>query len=394
MDLSGRVRVALLAGTLLQGGAEKQLVYLTRTLTGAGVDTRVYSLTRGEFYEGILRGYGLCPDWVGPVGHPALRLAVLTQRMRKFRPDIIQSTHAFTNLYAGVIGRLLNVISVGALRSSVAHARVDNGPWTRWLLRSTDGLFVNSQRALQEVQDLRLARPGSAYLVSNVIELSREPNSDSSRAGNGLGSSIRRRVTFVGRLIPAKRLDRFLRALALGRRQEPSLEGLVVGDGPCRGSGERLAADLGLAPDHVKFLGRRDDVPDLLKEADMLVLCSDQEGFPNVLLEAMAARLPVITTPAGDAGRVVEEGVTGYVVPFEDVEALAAHMVRLARSPEQCARLGTAGRFRVEQRYSLASLLGQVTTAYNDLARRRGQRKLLRALETVSDVTGACAMET
>src|SRR5205085_157391 len=150
-------------------------------------------------------------------------------------------------------------------------------------------------------------------------------------------------------LVPVKRFDRFLDAVALARRAAPGLKALLVGEGPDRDALERHAAALGLFPDHLAFLGRRGDVPRLLRQADVLVLTSDYEGCPNVVLEAMAAGVPVVTTPAGDAGRVVQDGVTGFVTPFDDTEGLAARLVRLCNAPDLRARLGQAARRRAEQ---------------------------------------------
>lgn len=381
MAWSEPLRVALLAGTLDQGGAEKQLVYLARSLAGAGVETRVYSLTRGEFYERVLEEHGFRPVWAGPFGAPPIRLAALALKMRRFAPHVIQSTHAFANLYAGVLGRVLGAVSIGALRSSVAHARKANGRWTGWLLSAPDGLFVNSRRAHQELSEARSGSSGRVHFIPNVIEL--PEGSTFGRNGGGVQgeSQPRRRAIFVGRLIPAKRLDRFLRALAAASRLEPALEGVVVGDGRCRGPMEQLAVELGLGPDTVRFLGRRDDVHDLLRAADMLVLPSDQEGFPNVLLEAMAAGLPVVTTPAGDSPLIVENEVTGYVVPHEDVDMMARRMIELARDPEVRTRMGRAGQQRVRRQYSLESLLEHVISAYREVAEQKGHRRMLDALK-------------
>ena len=131
-------------------------------------------------------------------------------------------------------------------------------------------------------------------------------------------------------------------ALALAHRRFPTLKGAVFGDGPERGAMEKMAADMGMWPERVSFLGQRDDVPTLLRQADML--CSDHEGFPNVVLEGMAAGLLAITTPAGDTGVAVQDGVTGFVVSFDDTEGMAQRMTRLAESPELHHRLGEAGR--------------------------------------------------
>ena len=113
----------------------------------------------------------------------------------------------------------------------------------------------------------------------------------------------------------------------------------------------------------------------------MLVLCSDHEGFPNVIAEAMAASLPVIATPAGDSGRIVVDGVTGYVIPFDDIEVLAAHIVELAKSPERAQAMGEAGRQRAEKEYSFTQLQGWLFSIYADIARKMGKPDVLAALE-------------
>jgi glycosyltransferase involved in cell wall biosynthesis len=224
-----------------------------------------------------------------------------------------------------------------------------------------------------------LVRPESAYLLRNVVEVQHDHPTHFRDTDRG-GRVERCRAVFVGRLIAAKRVDRFLHALAIARRQDPTLEGVVVGDGPCRAKGEQLAENLGLIPDGVCFTGRRNDVSDKLKQADMLVLCSDREGLPNVILEAMATGLPVVTTPVGDTRFVVDNGVSGYVVPPDDPGAIAARMVELARSPGLRRQFGESGLRKVKREYGLESLPGQLMAAYRGVATRTGYKGLLAAL--------------
>jgi glycosyltransferase involved in cell wall biosynthesis len=89
--------------------------------------------------------------------------------------------------------------------------------------------------------------------------------------------------------------------------------------------------------------------------------------MPNVILEAMAAKLPIITTPAGDAGIAVEHGTTGYVVPFDDIDTLASYMVTLSSSAELRQKLGDAGRKRVEQFYSYDLLGTRLLDIYKEM---------------------------
>lgn len=105
-------------------------------------------------------------------------------------------------------------------------------------------------------------------------------------------------------------------------------------------------------------------MPTLLRGADALALTSSSEGFPNVLLEGMASGLPVVTSDVGDAGRVVDHGVTGYVTPAGDVDAMAGWLVRLAGDPALRRELGRRGRERVERHYAVDGLADRLLALY------------------------------
>src|SRR5437660_8288665 len=108
-----QLRVALLAGTLGQGGAEKQLVYMARALRESNVAVRVYSLTRDEFHHTALRSVGVEPIWVGRHASPLVRLGAFVRSLRAYKPHFIQSGHFFTNLYVALAARLVRAVSIG-----------------------------------------------------------------------------------------------------------------------------------------------------------------------------------------------------------------------------------------------------------------------------------------
>lgn len=118
------LRVALLAGCLERHGAEKQAVFMARALRQAGVEVRVYSLTRGQHYEQVLRDEGFTVEWAGGLRNPLLRVGVLIRQMRRFRPHIVQATLGHNNLHAALAGRALGAISLGALRTEIGRAHV------------------------------------------------------------------------------------------------------------------------------------------------------------------------------------------------------------------------------------------------------------------------------
>lgn len=373
---SDRIRIGLLAGCLGQGGAEKQLLYTAQALSQLGVDLRVYSLTSGEFYEDPLRKIGLQPQWVGRFPSPLFRLSRLACALQRFRPHILQSTHFFTNLYTTVAGRLCGATSIGSLRSDASYGVNKNGRWGSALLRMPPSVITNSFAAKRNAEKLGV-EGNRVHVVPNVIDTADFDRQASLRHAGPLPEG--RLVFAVSNLIRVKRVDRFLTALEIARRRVGDLKGIIIGDGPERAALESRANELGLSPDAVHFLGRRDDVPALLSRAHMLVLTSDYEGFPNVILEAMAARLPVISTAAGDTAVVVQNGITGYVVEA-DVDSLADRIVKVAESDELRARMGEAGRERLEQQYDFRQLSNQLVSVYRDIARQQNNSRLLAQL--------------
>jgi glycosyltransferase involved in cell wall biosynthesis len=380
-------RVALVAGTLAPGGAEKQLLYLVRALLALRADVMVYSLTRGELYESALRELGVEPRWIGRYSSPALRTLSLAAALRDFRPHIVQSAHFYTNLYVSLVAPLYGALSIGTARSDIVHEVSANGRWGRWLLRLPGSLLVNSHAARKNA--VAYGRAGDdVHVLSNVIDLAAfdarvEHGNDGERDALPIAAPGERGevvVVGVGTFIRAKRFDRFLRAIALARSRGAPVRGVLAGDGPEGASLEQLARELGLLPDGVSFVGRRGDIPALLGGSHALLLTSEHEGFPNVVLEAMAAALPVITTPAGDAPAVVRDGVTGFVVPHDDIEAMAAKLSLLAASPESRARLGAAGRRDVELNFAAKGFAARVAASYRAIALRRGHARSLAVL--------------
>jgi glycosyltransferase involved in cell wall biosynthesis len=373
--LPDSLRVALLAGTLGRGGAEKQLVYIVGALRDAGVGVRVYTLKEGEFYEAALRDAGVSPIAVGRAAHPAFRLVTVANALRHFKPHIVQAAHFHVNLYVALASRLCGALAVGALRSDVVLDLQANGHWGMLLLRAPSVLVTNSHAARDAATRLGISR-AKIHVVPNVIETSAFDRAWRSRdvANPRRGQVV---AILVANLLREKRVDRFLDAIALARRCAPELRGAVVGDGPERASLEAHARHLGLLSNGVDFRGACDDIPRLMSEADILALTSDHEGLPNVILEAMAARLAVVTTPAGDAAAAIEDGISGFVVPFDSVAELADRLVRLAHSPALRRDLGEAGYKRVKARYACAGLADRLVAVYRAAAQRSGNLKIL-----------------
>jgi glycosyltransferase involved in cell wall biosynthesis len=175
----------------------------------------------------------------------------------------------------------------------------------------------------------------------------------------------------IGRLDENKRVGVFLEALVAARKIEPDLRGVIVGEGDLLDDLRRRAQHLGLPSPAVEFPGKLPDVSDYYAEADVFVHLAASEGTPNVVLEAMAAGLPVITTEAGDLRRIVRHRQTGLIVPVDDAQAVAESLLELARSPESASRLGEQARAEVLETYSARNVRSALEHFYSEIHSRR-----------------------
>jgi glycosyltransferase involved in cell wall biosynthesis len=366
----------------MTGGAEKQMTYMARSLTREGIDVRVLCFTKGDYFEGVLRGSGIPVDWVGRPGLPGPfgRALAVRRYVNNFNPHIVQATHFYTNLYAGVAVAGTGAISIGAIRSDLERENKEHGIWTPLLLRLPTSLIANSRVAWQAARQQGVT-DDRVFCLDNAIDIPAFDETAQQTAGDLPGRREGKIVAaVVANLIPLKKVERFLEALVEARRQVPDLVGWVVGEGRARAALEDRARELGLSANEVAFLGRRDDIPSILKQADLLVVTSDHEGVPNAILEAMAARLPVVTTPAGDAPTVVQDGISGFIVPFEPREGMVQRLVELAGNPELRERMGSMGRRSLEQRFSVDTLGGRLLEIYRRTALLHAHRRVLEAL--------------
>jgi glycosyltransferase involved in cell wall biosynthesis len=145
----------------------------------------------------------------------------------------------------------------------------------------------------------------------------------------------------------------------------PGVTFAFAGDGPLRQALETQAREQGVA-DRCVFLGERDDVPQLLAAADLVVLPSLFEGLPVSVLEAMAAERPVIATAIGGTDEAITTEVTGLLVPPRDPSALAAAIRRLQGDPELSRRLAEAARGRVERSFSADATAREIMRIYDE----------------------------
>lgn len=355
-----QLRVCFLAGTLGQGGAERQLFYLLKTLREQGATVQLLSLTRGEFWEAPIAELGVDVRWVGQPESRLARLVRIIREVKAFRPDILQSQHFYTNLYAAAAAQVLGVREIGALRCDGASEVAEHGRALGWMsLRWPHVIAANSRAAIDyAVQAGRSA--SSLFFLPNAIDAAQF----SSRIEPPQSSNGAVRLLTAGRLEEQKRMDRLVRVLAELRRScSIPFRAVIAGDGPLRPHLERQIVEAEIS-DVVEFRGLVRDLKAAYHDADIFLLTSDWEGTPNVVLEAMAAGLPVVATNVGGVPDIIQHGVTGLLAAPQAEPELTALLRQLTEQPQLRAQLGNAARTHIEQQHALSRLPHVLTDLY------------------------------
>jgi phosphatidylinositol alpha-1,6-mannosyltransferase len=171
-------------------------------------------------------------------------------------------------------------------------------------------------------------------------------------------------VLTVGRLLrsePGKGVDTVIRAFPKVLQAVPSAEYIIIGDGNHRSYLEQLAKETGVR-ERVSFLGPQndDELREHYRKAAVFAMPSRQEGFGIVYLEAMSFAKPVVAAGFGGAPDIVIDGLTGFLIPYGDVDALADRLICLLRNADLRCKLGISGRARVEAHYSFGGFRQQL----------------------------------
>jgi glycosyltransferase involved in cell wall biosynthesis len=354
----------------LCGGAENQALLLAEELRARGID--VFVVTR--HFKGLaprerIRGIPVYRR-IRTVARPmlfSLWYAVSCFAFMVFnrkRYDIIhchilQGFHSPAAVIAGMLFNKKTVIKItssGPTSDFVSLSKVFLGAWILKLLRRADCVVATSAASAHEALEQGFSR-GQVVCIPNGVDIRRfAPRSGPAQA--------RTRILCVGRLIPGKGHAVLLDAFAQLCRECGSLRLEIVGDGPEKRALERKAGHLGLAR-AVVFHGEAASVETFFDNTAVAVQPSLSEGMSNVMLEAMAAGLPVVATRTGAAPDVISDGVNGFLVDPGSADQIRDAVKTIIADEALARRLGAAARRTVEENYSI----GIVAEKYMDLYR-------------------------
>jgi glycosyltransferase involved in cell wall biosynthesis len=352
------VAIALVITDLDIGGAERSLAALATRLNPARWRVGVFCLREPGPLAEALRQAGVFCECLGVRRrNPIQAVTRLARSLRRFRPDLVQSFMFHANLAARLGAPWAGFPWVVAGLRVAEHEK----RWHLLLDRLTASLVTGSvcvsQGVLRFSRDVAGLDPDRLIVIPNGIDTNRFASvAGLSRAEIKVPETAHLAL-FVGRLDIQKGLPSLLDAAQKLVDERPTWQLALAGDGPRRTwLVGQINSQRGFQG-RVRWLGSRDDIPALLKAADVLVLPSLWEGMPNVVLEAMAAARPVIGTAVEGIEDLVVPGQTGWLVPPGDVASLAQALLEAVDSPQRCRELGENGRHRVEQEFSLPRMV-------------------------------------
>jgi glycosyltransferase involved in cell wall biosynthesis len=371
-----KIKVCHLATGDLWAGAEVQLTMLVFSLQGMSeFDTSVVLLNEGGPAT-ELRRRGISTTVIPESRHTAASIVrQLVGHFARHQVDILH-THNFKDNIVGILSTLRRG---GCRRVRTVHGRGE--PFTGLagakmrLYRSVDHLFTRwlVDRILTVSLDLEshLARSFGTQRVTCVhngidleqVRVTTPPLELRQQLNLGARDFI---IGTMGRLVPVKGLETFLKAACIIRSRKQNAKFVVVGDGPLKGTLQALARRHGLEQD-VLFLGHRKDSYDVLAMMDVLVMPSLSEGVPMVLLEGLALARPVVASRVGGIPEVVEDRVTGRLVGPDREGEFADACVALMDDYGRAERFGLAGQQRVRERFSGRDMAERVADVYRNL---------------------------
>jgi len=366
-------RILFVITGLDYGGAETQVRDVALALKARGLSVGVVSMLLPVAYQDDLTSAGIHlwsldmkRKWPDP--RMVWRLANI---VRQFKPDIVHSHMIHANLLARV-SRVAGWHKIPLV--CTAHSVNEGGKLRMYAYRVTDrwaSITTNvSQAAVDRYVAVGAAPAGHIIYMPNGVDMSRfcpdEERRKAMRFTLGIAAD-QPTVLAVGRFAEAKNHASMLRAFTYVIEARPNALLLLVGQGPLLDETRGLAQALHLG-DSVRFLGIRNDVPDLMRASDLYLMSSLWEGLPIVLLEAAASGLPAVATDVGGNASAVNDGISGRVVPPNDDEALAAAVVEVLNMSQEARRSwGRAACQLVLSSFSLEAVVDQWLELYASL---------------------------
>ena len=368
-----KIRVLVFVNSFRIGGSERQAVELVKGLDRSRFEPILACFQKDgplseELPEG-LHGVEAFP-LSGFFNSNALRQAArLYQLCRVKKVQVVQCFNYYSNVFAIPVARLARVpVILGCRREEAVARTAMHQLLERWSYRLATGVVANAQAIKDQVVEIDGIPADKVWVIHNGLDVNRFGRQGLAMPGGAVRKNGRVVIAVVANLRPEKGHLVFLEAAKLVSSAYPESTFLIVGEGPMRDEIESRIGQLQLAA-RVEMRGAVKDIPSLLRSSvDIAVLPSlKNEGFPNAVMEAMGASLPVVATDTGGTRELVVDGMTGFLVRPGDPAALADRIAKFCGDRELRMKMGEAGRRRVLQEFSVDRMARKFEDLYTTL---------------------------
>ena len=342
------------------GGGERHLADLSHALADRGHELYAAAVPDSPLWTEL--SFLTQPQRLALSRHNYVKnLTNLAAFVRAHGIEIVHAHAARDYHLAALAVRLAPRSRVVLTRHALFPLRRINRP----LLRSAGRVITVSQAVAESVRRSGVIESPKITVVHNGIDTNRFHQAKAHDANSLV------LIGTVGHLAPIKGFDIFLRAAKLIFTQRHDVRFVIIGEDKSthmehRRSFEGLIAELGLS-DIVNMPGWQDDMPAVLSSLDLFVSAARSEPFGLAIVEAMAAGLPIVATSSEGALEILEDGITGKLVPTGDPEALAEAINNLLADPLECSRLGRNAQLAARERYSLARMASDTERVYREV---------------------------
>jgi len=362
-------KIAIIAGQLVLGGAERQLYFWLSHLDRTRFQPIVLTLHPGhdDFWEKPIESLGIQLIRIPHRSSRLARLLDIVRVLRPYQPQLIHGWHLFTSPYAGMAARLLVARSLGGVRGT--SRTFWNNPLEACLtLYLVDGILVNSYSTAEQLKVVIKRKRTAIYAVQNAIE---DQKFDRQVVREDLSKRFSLPQTnlwigSLGRLDPKKRFDLLLKVISLFNEEVKEFNFLLIGDGPERLPLERLAKDLGI-DDHVVFVGEVKDPLVWLSSLDIFCFTSLDEGMPNVIMEAAIAKIPIVTWRLPFITEILDQDEMAMLIEPENVIGFRESLLKLSQSEQLRIELGNAAHDHVLKKFTIDRFIQNMSDAYEDI---------------------------
>jgi len=366
-------------------GARLAILHTEASLGWGGQEIRILTEARGVARRGHEVAIAAPPDSrilpaaaaygveaiALPIGRKNLRgLFALRRLLRQRRFDVV-NTHSSTDSWLAALGRIGLRDAPPLVRTRHISAAIPGDPASRWLYKhATRHIVTTGERLRGQVIAATGVDAARAVSIPTGIDLGRYRPGDREAARRALGLTPGGFVVGIVATMRGWKGHSYLFE-AFAKLGDPAARLLAVGDGPQRENLGGLARELGIES-RVVFPGNQDDVVPWMQAMDVYCLPSwANEGVPQGLMQAMACRIPVVSTPVGSIDEIVRDGDTGLLVPPKDADALRAAIERLRTDASLRERLAAAGHREAQARFGDDLMVGRMLEVFAAAARAR-----------------------